>query len=92
MANPCGFLARLKPTYIDQDGKFLVPPIHVVADDDQFWIVDASIGYRLPNRWGMLTIEGRNIFDEDFKFQDTDPSNPSIYPERLILAKITVSF
>jgi hypothetical protein len=91
--HPCGFIARLKPIYVDQEGVFgdplLGPPL---KDDDKFWVVDATIGYRLPNRWGLVSIEARNLFDEEFKFQDTDPANPKIYPERLILGKITLAF
>jgi hypothetical protein len=37
-------------------------------------------------------VEARNLFDENFRFQDTDPANPDIYPERLILGKITLAF
>jgi tetratricopeptide (TPR) repeat protein len=87
-----GFSARLKATYVDQDGKFGNSRSGVVQGDDQFWVVDASIGYRLPKRWGIITIEARNILDEEFKFQDTDPANPAIYPERLILARITLAY
>jgi hypothetical protein len=97
--HPGGFSARLKPTYVNQDGKFVVPPtgppppfFASVPGDDQFWVVDVSIGYRLPKRWGLITIDAKNLFDEEFKFQDTDPSNPGIYPERMILAKFTVAF
>lgn len=60
--------------------------------DDQFWVVDASLGYRLPKRWGIIEIEAKNLLDEEFKFQDTDPSNPEIFPERLILVKLTLAF
>ena len=55
-------------------------------------VVDAAVGYRLPNRFGFVTLEGRNLLDEEFKFQDTDPANPQIYPERLILARFTLAF
>jgi outer membrane receptor protein involved in Fe transport len=99
--HPFGLIARLRVTYVDQDGEFVVPSlapepeppfITTMTDSDQFWVVDASIGYRLPNRRGHITVEGKNLFDEKFSFQDTDPSNPQIYPERLILAKFTLVF
>jgi outer membrane receptor protein involved in Fe transport len=60
--------------------------------DDQFWIVDASIGYRLPKRWGLITLGVKNLLDEDFRFQDTDPARPIIYPERLIFARVSLAF
>jgi len=90
--HPSGFNARLKGTYIDQNGDFGNPMGGVVRGDDQFWVFDASIGYRLPKRWGLITIEAKNLFNEEFNFQDTDPANPRIYPERLILAKFTLAF
>ena len=101
--HPSGFTAGLKATYVDQKGKFKITDSEgEVPDDDQFWVVDASIGYRLPKRWGLITIEARNLFDESFKYQDTDtvsisrgstlPLNPLISPERLILARFTLTF
>ena len=60
-------------------------------DDDDFWVVDGYVQYRLPNRWGVVRLEGGNLFDSSFKFQDVDPENPRILPERLILLKLTVA-
>ncbi|OEU81005.1 MAG: hypothetical protein BA872_05200 [Desulfobacterales bacterium C00003060] len=105
--HPSGLSAGLKATYIDQKGKFrVIDPTGGVSDDDKFWVIDASIGFRLPNQRGLITIEVRNLFDESFKFQDTDivsidhgygvystlPLNPLISPERMILAKCTLTF
>ncbi|MBW2641471.1 MAG: TonB-dependent receptor, partial [Deltaproteobacteria bacterium] len=91
--HPSGFGAGLKATYLDQEGDFGNPKDGtLVPGSDDFWVVDAAISYRLPKRWGLITLEARNLFDEDFKFQDTDPANPIIYPERLILTKFTFSF
>ncbi len=101
--HPSGFIAGLKATYIDQKGRFRVMnSVREIPNDDRFWVVDASIGFRLPKRRGLITIEARNLFNESFKFQDTDtvsiskdsalPLNPLISPERLILAKFTLAF
>ncbi len=93
--HPAGFIVQMKPTYIDQRGSFFddpsspTPPI--VQGDDQFLVFDALIGYRLPRRYGIITIEAKNLFDEEFNFQDTDPANTRIQPERLILARFTLA-
>jgi hypothetical protein len=87
-----GFSSQIKATYIDQEGEFGNRSYGVISGDDQFWIVDAVIRYRLPKRWGFITLEARNLFDEDFQFQDTDPAHPVIYPERLILTRLTLAF
>ena len=90
---PLGLTTVIKTTYVDQEGKFVNPVSSAIFEDsDNFWVVDASIGLRLPKRYGIVSIEARNLFNEKFKFQDTDFANPSIYPERLILAKVTLAF
>jgi tetratricopeptide (TPR) repeat protein len=93
--HPSGFSASFIPTYVAQDGDFVVGPpfaLRVVPKEDQFWVFDASISYRLPKRFGLLTVVAKNLFDKSFRFQDTDPENPSMQPKRLILAKITLAF
>jgi tetratricopeptide (TPR) repeat protein len=90
--HPSGFATRLKATYIDQEGVFGDPRFGTtVKDSDQFWVVDASISYHLPKRRGVVTIEARNLLNEEFKFQDMDPASPVIYPESLIFAKVTLA-
>ncbi|MCB1596583.1 MAG: FecR domain-containing protein [Gammaproteobacteria bacterium] len=88
-----GFSFGLTPTFVHQRGKFqdFNPPFDLSRDDDDFWVVDGYVQYRLPNRWGVVRLEGGNLFDSSFKFQDVDPENPRILPERLILLKLTVA-
>jgi predicted porin len=90
---PMSVFLRLKATYVDQDGEFGNPRFEPTNDNsDQFWVVDAAVGYRLPKRYGIFSVEAKNLLDEGFQFQDTDPSNPEIIPERSVLAKITLAF
>jgi tetratricopeptide (TPR) repeat protein len=89
---PCGLKMRLQASWVDQEGEFGDPFTGFEPDDDQFWVLDASIGYRLPKRFGLITVEGKNLLNKGFKFQDTDPANPRIVPERFILGRITLSF
>ncbi len=90
--HPLGLITRLKATYIDQKGEFGNLHAGFVPGETHFWIVDASIGYRLPKRKGLIRIEGKNLFDKSFNYQDRDYTHPGIYPERLILAKFTLAF
>jgi Tfp pilus assembly protein PilF len=90
--HPSGLSAGLKATYVDQEGNFGNPLIAILPGDDQFWVVDASIKYRLPNRRGFIIFGAKNLLDEKFSFQDTDTGNPVIFPERLLFAKITLAF
>jgi len=94
-SHPSGFSARVKATYIDQEGKFNpqnTPIGFVVSGADNFWIVDASISYRLPKRMGIIMLDARNLFNQSFQYQDLDVANPSIQPERAVFAKFTLAF
>jgi tetratricopeptide (TPR) repeat protein len=91
--HPSGFSAGLRASYLDQKGVFGNPRAGTSAPgEDDFWVVDASIGYRFPKRYGVLQFEVKNLFDEEFRFQDTDPAHPSVYPERQLFLKLTVAF
>ena len=83
---------RVKASYIDQEGKFGDPFSGFDQEDDQFWVIDASIGYRLPKRYGLITLEVQNLTDEEFNFEDRDPANPRLSPERFFLGRLTLSF
>jgi len=93
--HPCGLFGRGKATWVDQDGSFYpldsatsMPP---VAAENSFWVVDASVGYRFPRRLGLVAVEGRNLFDRTFRFQETDPAHPSVLPGRAVVVKATLS-
>ncbi len=91
--HPSGFFVKLKETYANQRGSFYdVSSGSFEPGKDQFWITDASIGYRLPQRFGIFTIEAKNLLDEDFQFEETNPKNPLFQTGRLIFAKLTLSF
>ncbi len=90
---PNGFFTRIKGTFIDQEGMFKdVASGKFLDDGDRFWLVDASVGYRLPKRLGFLTLAVKNLLDEKFRFQETDLGNPSIQAERLVFSKLTLAF
>ncbi len=90
--HPWGLGAKLRATYIDQDGEFGNATDGFFPGDDEFWVIDASIDYRLPKRFGLITVGVRNLFNEEFKFLDTDLANRVIYPERFIFGKFTLAF
>lgn len=81
--------AAVTGTYITQSGTFANPGF-LPSGEDRFWVVDTAIGYRLPKRYGRFTFEVKNLFDEEFHFQDTDPSNPVVRPGRLALFTFTL--
>lgn len=91
--HPSGWNAALKAAYYNQEGSF--EPWNNVGTftdgKDHFWLVDAAIGYRLPKRFGLITIGAKNLFDKSFRYYDTDDANPAIQPERMFFTRITLS-
>ncbi|HBH30138.1 MAG TPA: TonB-dependent receptor [Desulfofustis sp.] len=90
--HPTGISTGISAHYIDQDGDFINPSDQVYAGSDQFWVVDCSVSYRLPKRYGIISLEARNLFDESFRYQGTYPKHPGIVPEQQIIARLSVSF
>jgi tetratricopeptide (TPR) repeat protein len=90
--HPVGIIAGVKGTYFKQDGMFGEPETGFIPGDDRFWVIDASLGYRMPKRLGVFTLEMRNLFNETFSFQDTDPANPATVSDRMILGRIEISY
>jgi tetratricopeptide (TPR) repeat protein/opacity protein-like surface antigen len=94
--NPWGLNAGLTATYVDQEGDFedlSLPPFSLpITQGDSFWVLDASMSYRLKNRLGIVSVVVNNLLDEEFRFQDSDPENSRILPERMIFLKFTLAY
>jgi outer membrane receptor protein involved in Fe transport len=92
--HPTGLSAGLKGTYHDQKGDFQrqdAQPGEFVSGEDDFWVVDLAINYRLPKRYGLITLGATNLFDKSFRFVDTDVNNPQVQPDRVIFGKVTLA-
>lgn len=90
--HPNGLFAGLRGTFVHQDGIFLDARGLSSAGRDAFWVFDASLGYRLPKRRGVVSLEGANLLDTGFRYQDTDPARPTIAPGRRLLVRLTLAF
>jgi len=86
--DPQGWYAGGQVSYLNQKGEFAGLAFEP-SGQDSFWLFDAAVGYRFPKRYGRLTFEVKNLFDQQFRFQDTDPGNPLIKPARLALLTFT---
>ena len=84
-----GWFAGLSATRIAQRGRFASIQF-ARQGDDRFWVLDAVVGYRLPRRYGRVTVEVKNATDERFSFQDTDPANPQVRPARVAMLKFVL--
>ncbi len=88
-----GFRFSIKPQWIRQKGTFADSFDRPKSPQrSSFYVVDTSIGYKLPNRTGLVSLSVSNLFDRTFRYQDTDPFNTTIAPERFISLTGVLSF
>jgi hypothetical protein len=95
--HPAGLFAGVGATYVQQD---VTPRLPFVPEGtESFEVVDAALGYRLPQRRGLISIEARNLMDKRLKFQDdqfrtfTDiPPLSAFLPHRTVLLRVNLSF
>ena len=88
-----GFKGKVEVTYVHQE----VDSIKVTNSQENFAVVDAMVGYRLPHRLGVLSIGVQNLIDSEFDYQDhniqtNDPKNPRFLPERSFYARFTLNY
>jgi tetratricopeptide (TPR) repeat protein len=89
--HPSGLGAALLATYYNQDGKFVRSQLCCESGRDDFWTVDAAINYRLPKRYGFVTVGASNLFNQKFKYFEVDRDNPRIQPDRTLFVKLTLA-
>ena len=89
---PCGFSAGVTGNYYDQEGRFVTIGGPRKSGSDTFWTLDLSLSYRLPKRYGILSVGATNVLDEEFNYFDIDTRNPTILPTRRIYGRVTLSF
>jgi hypothetical protein len=90
---PSGVSAGFSSTYFYQKGEF-VPQgtFDIQTGSDAFWLFDAFIGYRLPKRYGFISLGVENITDEDFRYFEVDEENQFINPGRSVMGRLTLAF
>ena len=87
-----GISAWLTGTYFHQDGEFEPNPGDFRDGNDDFVIVDTALSYRLPKRYGFVSIGVTNLFDKEFRYQDMNFESPIIQPDRVVLGRVTLAF
>jgi tetratricopeptide (TPR) repeat protein len=95
---PNGVFAGVGGTFVNQEVRRSATA--TFADgSDSFFVVDAAVGYRFPNRIGIVSLAVNNLLDEGFEFQDDsyrefrdEPSTGPYIPDQQILARITLNF
>jgi outer membrane receptor protein involved in Fe transport len=92
--HPSGVLARVDATYVKQRGMFYMSSGGPDPEpgSDRFWVVDLTLGYRLPQRLGLITAEVKNVFDKSFQYQETDLFTPAFARHRVFFLRAALSF
>ncbi|MGH8531763.1 MAG: FecR domain-containing protein [Gammaproteobacteria bacterium] len=92
--HPSGLSASVTATYWNQEvtsTEFFDNTV-LRFGSDEFWTVNAAISYRLPKRYGFISVGATNLLDEQFNFFEADLDNPTIQPTRTVFARVTLAF
>jgi tetratricopeptide (TPR) repeat protein len=96
-----GFFAGAGVTYVDQtvDRSASAKAAGFADGHDDFFVVDAALGYRFPDRRGIASVSVNNLFDQDFKYQDDsyrefrdEPSTGPYIPALQVVGRVTLNF
>lgn len=103
--SPNGIFSKITATnvhqYIEKQSGLAITGSEAVLREgsDNFWTVDAQLGYRLPKRWGIVSVGIKNLLDEKFNYQEfyfqtgvNNPVTPSFQPGRYLYSQITIAF
>jgi hypothetical protein len=91
--HPQGMFAQARVTFGRQKGNFIDQLSGAVtADSDEFLVTDIALGHRFSNRIGIASVEIRNLFDERFNFQESQPGDPGYSRDRAIFVRLALSF
>lgn len=86
--HPKGWFAKTSGTWRTQD----IIGFGIPKDGERdFWLVDASIGYQLPKRYGVVALTVTNIFDQDFLYEPIG-IDALFLPRRSVNFKFTLNF
>jgi outer membrane receptor protein involved in Fe transport len=96
-----GFTGVLSGTLVFQEvnrqGNAQIGDVKIEGDSD-FLVLDAAVGYRFPERFGIAILQGINLLNTGFKYQDNqfrsatvEPVVPPFVPERTILVRLTLN-
>jgi tetratricopeptide (TPR) repeat protein len=89
---PSGWSVGLNPTYYHQKGVFDdFANLTQSPGKDSFWIVDATVSYRLPKRYGFVSVGVKNMFDQSFKYYDNNWKNATLQPGRILFTSLTLT-
>ncbi len=93
---PNGVFARIGATAVRQRVDSINGEL-IEKNTDCFALLNAAFGLRLPARMGTITLEGRNLLDRKFRYQDANfrtpaQQSPPFIPARSVVIQLTAAF
>lgn len=90
--HPSGFFSGLTVTYVNQTVQR-----EDIRTTESFAVLDAGIGFRLPKRYGIIEIEGKNLFNQAIRFEGVDSRtsrfvNTPPFSNQAIFARFSLAF
>jgi outer membrane receptor protein involved in Fe transport len=99
--HPSGFFAGAGVSFVHQRVERTAPAETEGFSDgeESFFVVDAALGWRFPDRRGVASLRVNNLFDERFLYQDDsfrefrdEPSVGPYLPSLQVIGMVTLSF
>jgi hypothetical protein len=86
-----GLSASATATSVSQQGEFGENP-PFTHGSDRFWLMDASVSWRLPRRAGTFGVVATNVLDTRFKLYENGGVNSisTVQPARAVFARVTL--
>jgi len=87
--HPSGLSGSLAPTFVRQYGQF---DANFGNRRERFWNVDFSLDYHLPQRRGQISLDVRNLLDDEFAYKPNDDNLPLFMGDRTISLRVSLDF
>jgi tetratricopeptide (TPR) repeat protein len=82
-------------TYYNQSGTYFSSSSQSFrAGSDRFWVLDATLSWRLPKRYGLVSVGATNLLDQKFNFVENVgdiTTNREVQPGRALFARVTLA-
>lgn len=89
---PSGWTLRTVVTYTKQETDFQIETIFpVVVREEDGWVTDVFVEFRLPDRFGIVSLGVRNAFDSRITIFETDPLSARTAGRRQIIGTISLT-
>ncbi len=95
--HPTGVFSKFTGTYVNQNSEFVNTTNRLDRVGDRFWVFDSTLGFRFPKKYGSISLEVRNIFNNQSfiyqsEFNTSGPQLTSFVPEREFFLKLNLSY